>query len=105
MDAVSVGLVFAVVAASYATVQASIAKLERRTSRVERKLDLILTNLGVDFVDDFPALSERVKELARAPGGKIAAIKAYREETSSGLKEAKEAVEEFLDASRDRPSA
>jgi hypothetical protein len=41
-------------------------------------------------------LSERVKELARDPGRKIEAIKAYREETGAGLAEAKEAVEAYL---------
>jgi ribosomal protein L7/L12 len=40
-----------------------------------------------------PALSPRVKQIARDPGRKIAAIKAYREETGLGLKDAKDAVE------------
>jgi len=39
------------------------------------------------------ALSQHVMDVARNPGGKIAAIKAYREETGAGLKEAKDAVE------------
>src|ERR1700730_15253198 len=43
-----------------------------------------------------PDLSERVKDLARNPNAKIAAIKAYREETGLGLKEAKDAVERWL---------
>lgn len=33
------------------------------------------------------------RALARTPGGKIAAIKAYRLQTGAGLKKAKEAVE------------
>ena len=40
-------------------------------------------------------VSDRVKQLAVT--NKIAAIKAYREETSAGLAEAKDAVEAFLD--------
>jgi ribosomal protein L7/L12 len=40
-----------------------------------------------------PPLSPRVQEIARNPDQKIAAIKAYREETGLGLKEAKDAVE------------
>jgi ribosomal protein L7/L12 len=40
-----------------------------------------------------PTLSQHVKDIARDPGGKISAIKAYREETGAGLKDAKDAVE------------
>jgi ribosomal protein L7/L12 len=40
-----------------------------------------------------PSLSQRVKDIARNPGGKISAIKAYREETGAGLAEAKNAIE------------
>jgi ribosomal protein L7/L12 len=43
-----------------------------------------------------PALSQQVKDIARDPNRKIAAIKAYREETGLGLREAKDAVEAFL---------
>jgi ribosomal protein L7/L12 len=43
-----------------------------------------------------PALSQQVKDIARDPHRKIAAIKAYREETGLGLREAKDAVEAFL---------
>ena len=43
-------------------------------------------------------LSERVKELARDPSRKIEAIKVYREETGTGLKDAKDAVEAFIDS-------
>jgi ribosomal protein L7/L12 len=42
------------------------------------------------------ALSQRVKDIASRPGGKIAAIKAYRDETGAGLKDAKDAVEGWL---------
>ncbi len=44
-----------------------------------------------------PALSERVKEIARDPARKIEAIKVYREETGTSLVDAKEAVEAFID--------
>jgi len=37
-----------------------------------------------------------VKELARQPGGKIAAIKAYREDTGLGLFEAKTVIDQYL---------
>jgi len=46
---------------------------------------------------EFPSrLSERVKQMALDPDRKIEAIKLYREETNASLKEAKEAVEDFL---------
>jgi ribosomal protein L7/L12 len=57
---------------------------------VDRKLDLLLRHFGIDCPCPF---SERVRELAADPGRKIAAIKALREETGMGLKEAKDAIE------------
>jgi hypothetical protein len=47
-------------------------------------------------VTSLPALSERAMDIAKDPAGKIAAIKAYREETGLGLKQAKDAVEGWL---------
>jgi ribosomal protein L7/L12 len=41
-----------------------------------------------------------VQELARDPSRKIQAIKLYREQTGAGLKEAKEAVESFIESGR-----
>jgi ribosomal protein L7/L12 len=52
-----------------------------------------------------PALSQRVQDIARDPARKIAAIKAYREETGLGLKEAKDAVESFLASPGERRGA
>jgi ribosomal protein L7/L12 len=43
-----------------------------------------------------PPLSRAVMEIASDPGRKISAIKAYREETGLGLKEAKDAVEAWM---------
>jgi ribosomal protein L7/L12 len=45
-----------------------------------------------------PGMSDLVKQLAADPRSKIAAIKAYREETDVGLKEAKDAVEAYIDS-------
>jgi hypothetical protein len=42
--------------------------------------------------------SDRVKEIARDPARKIEAIKIYREETGTGLAEAKEVVEAYIDS-------
>lgn len=67
-----------------------------RLSRVEAKLDLILQHLGIAPAD---AVAERLSAEVRtlADGGdKIKAIKAYRDQTGAGLKDAKEAVEAYL---------
>ncbi|WNM28996.1 ribosomal protein L7/L12 [Streptomyces sp. Li-HN-5-11] len=64
-------------------------RTDRRLARIERKLDLIMDHL--DLREEDPRLDE-VAGLARA-GRKIEAIKAYREATGAGLKEAKDAVD------------
>jgi|SRR6185312_1451184 len=66
-----------------------------RLARVEQKLDLLLTHSGLDYT---PAPKTAWQALAdEGPTRKIAAIKAYREETGVGLAEAKQAVEAYLD--------
>jgi ribosomal protein L7/L12 len=70
--------------------------------RLERKVDLILAHLGIDYVETTPPcrLSPEVQAVARIPGQKIFAIKLYREQTGVGLKEAKDAVEAFMETGR-----
>jgi hypothetical protein len=68
-----------------------------RIGRIERKLNALLRHHGVDPTQGLP-LSDRVKQLASDPSQKINAIKAYREETGAGLKEAKDAVESFINS-------
>ena len=65
-----------------------------RLVRVERKLDLIMQSLGLKY-EDVNTLSPAAQAAARN-GNKIEAIKLHREATNCGLKEAKEAVEEWL---------
>jgi ribosomal protein L7/L12 len=60
-----------------------------RLATVERKLDLIMKHLGV--VDQVPQDPDVVQFLMQ--GQKIQAIKAYRERTGAGLREAKDEVE------------
>jgi hypothetical protein len=67
-----------------------IRALSRRMGRLERKLDLLLDHFGIR--DDGPDEFAEVWEMIRADK-KLAAIKAYREVTGTGLKEAKDAVE------------
>jgi hypothetical protein len=72
-----------------------------KTDRLEGKLNAILKHLGIVFP---PAPSERVKDMAKDPAQKIAAIKLYRDETGLGLKEAKDAVETWLATQRSKSS-
>lgn len=65
-----------------------------RLIRVEQKLDLLLTHAGLDYT---PAPKAAWKALVdEGPARKIAAIKAYRDETGAGLAEAKRAVEDYI---------
>ena len=69
-----------------------------RLARVEQKLDLLLTNAGLDYT---PAPKAAVAGMAdEGPARKIAAIKAYREQTGAGLAEAKRDVEEYIEGRR-----
>ncbi|MFG1646993.1 ribosomal protein L7/L12 [Amycolatopsis sp. NPDC049252] len=73
-------------------------RLERRLARMELKLDAIAGHLGVAAAEaaqpqlaDLPEVRKYLME-----GKKIQAIKAYRESTGAGLKDAKDAVERML---------
>lgn len=79
------------------TMDWSFREIRRKVARLDQKLNLILDHLNLEY-EEYSALSERVKEIARDPGRKIEAIKAYREETGAGLREAKEAVEAWMDS-------
>ncbi|SDY10472.1 Ribosomal protein L7/L12 C-terminal domain-containing protein [Amycolatopsis xylanica] len=72
-----------------AGIQRQVARVERRLDRTERKLDLVLAHLGITEPEaEMPEVHAYLLK-----GQKIQAIKAYRERTGAGLKEAKEAVE------------
>jgi hypothetical protein len=60
-------------------------------TRIEAKLDILLGDSGLRY-DPFATLPRGVIEAVRS-GDKIRAIKAYREATGVGLREAKEFVE------------
>ncbi len=61
--------------------------------RIEQKIDQIMRHLGIPFEE--PELDSEVIRLADA-GQKIMAIKRYREVTGAGLKDAKDAVENYM---------
>jgi len=73
----------------------TVTQIRERLVRNERKLNALLQHFSIDPT---PALSDRVKDLARDPLRKIEAIKVYREETGASLAEAKEAVEAFINS-------
>jgi ribosomal protein L7/L12 len=77
----------------------------RRLRRMEEKVDLILRHLGLEYkgLSTSVSLSEEVKKLADDPERKIDAIKLHREQTGADLREAKEAVEDYI-ATRERKS-
>ena len=66
---------------------ASLFNNMRRIQDVERKLNLVLTHLGID-PNAHVAPSDHVMSLAADPRKRIKAIKAYREQTGAGLREA-----------------
>ncbi len=72
-------------------------KDHERLARIESKLNTLLHHFEIEPVSG-AALSDRVKELARDPSKKIAAIKAHRDETGAGLAEAKAAIEAFTNS-------
>src|SRR5262249_19019814 len=73
----------------------TVTQIRERLVRNERKLNALLQHFSIHPP---PALSDRVKDLARDPLRKIEAIKVYREETGASLAEAKEAVEAFINS-------
>jgi uncharacterized membrane protein YgaE (UPF0421/DUF939 family) len=73
------------------TVALVVGSIRPDLARLHRKVNLLLKQMNISY--ETALLSELVKELARDPSRKIAAIKEYREETGASLAEAKEAVE------------
>ena len=74
-------------------IDAKVRQLELKQNQIMLCLDLILARMEIEVPD---LLSEQVKELARNPRTKIAALKLYRQETGAGLKESLAAIETFI---------
>jgi len=72
----------------------------RRIQEVERKLNLVLAHLGID-PNVRVAPSGHVMSLAADPRKRIEAIKAYREQTGAGLKEAMEVVDKIAASAKE----
>jgi hypothetical protein len=71
-------------------------RTEKRLRDLEVRFEKLLSHIGF-VADPNPPITDEVRVLARTPGAKIAAIKAYRQQTGAGLKEAKEAVERLIE--------
>jgi hypothetical protein len=83
---------------------ASLASHVKRLADVERKINLLLEKLGVDPLASM-APAQAVKELARDPARKIAAIRQCRRETGAGLKDTAKVIEAIRtgDSDKGRP--
>jgi LmbE family N-acetylglucosaminyl deacetylase len=71
-------------------------RMEKRLRDLEVRFEKLLLHVGF-VADPSPPITDEVRVLARTPGAKIAAIRAYRQQTRAGLKEAKEAVERLME--------
>jgi ribosomal protein L7/L12 len=69
-----------------------LTRIQERLGDAEAKLDALLRHFGVEW-GKLSEPSDRVKELASDPNSRIEAIKAYREQTGLGLKEAVEVID------------
>jgi ribosomal protein L7/L12 len=78
-------------------------RLERQLSNQQVTIAKLVARLGVKL-DSPLEPSDAVKKLAKSPGQYILAIRAYREETGAGLKEAKAVVDKLARAET-RPAA
>lgn len=96
MDIAAILILLVGVLIAVGTIERKVDRADRRTARVERKLDLVIEHLGIEAGPLAPAL-DGVYALVR-DGKKIEAIKAYREATGVGLKEAKEEVDRIESA-------
>jgi ribosomal protein L7/L12 len=94
------GLVLLLVAFSAFTIVQRLDAILRQLELLQRKADLALTHLGIQPPPYHSPLSERVKELAANPAQKIQAIKVYREETGASLKDAKDAIDKWIEEKR-----
>lgn len=98
-DFAIIAAIVAVLAGGTAAARSYFRPADReRLARVEQKIDLLLTHSGLDYTPPAKAAWQALAD--EGPTRKIAAIKAYREETGAGLAEAKQAVEDYIEGRR-----
>lgn len=78
---------------------AVLGSLGRRVRSLEQQMSVLQRHLGL-ISPPLYSPSDRVKQLAADPKRKLEAIKAYREESGLGLREAKRIVEELIESQR-----
>jgi ribosomal protein L7/L12 len=78
---------------------AVLGRLGRRVQSLEHQMSALQRHLGLTSPPLYSP-SDRVKQLAADPKRKIEAIKAFREESGLGLREAKTIVEELIESQR-----
>jgi ribosomal protein L7/L12 len=96
-------IVFLFAGAAIAWRRAGLTASEKtRLLKLEAKVDMLLKHFGLEYKDPVTpgGLSAEVQALADDPAKKIAAIALHREQTGLGLKEAKDAVEAYIDSRR-----
>lgn len=86
---IAVFILIPLIGLMWSSIERRIDRANRRTAQLTHKVDLILDHLGIQ--EPQPELAP-VRALI-VEGKKLHAIKAYREITGAGLKEAKEAVD------------
>jgi hypothetical protein len=77
------------------TVFPALTGIQRRLATVEKNLQRVLIHFNIDAATVLPP-SDRVRHLAADPKGRIAAMKAYREETGADLPDAKSVVDALI---------
>ncbi len=90
---ITILLLLLVASGGFGVSRSRIPQVGRQLERIEAKLDLMLANLGVQYV---PPAQLPWQKIADDPGRKIEAIKAHRDEYGSSLAGAKRAVEDYL---------
>ena len=93
-DYLVIGLLIFLFTGGHAAASAYFRPPDRnRLQRVEQKLDLLLTQLGIEYV---PPLEPEWQVAADDPGGRLAAIRLYRLKHGANLTEAAKAVDEYI---------
>ncbi len=87
-------------AGAFLLVYSALRSIERKQTEIEQRLLLLSRHLGL-LAEAGSEPSEKVKNLASARKRYVEALRTYRAETGSDLKQAKQAVKSFLSIAGD----